>query len=150
MFTCERRSETETTMASVTMDMRAAVRWRMPVSEVGMEGSGFRWKLARRIVVRSSSMTMAPSIFESSKSRLAVNAMLRGKPSLPEARTFSVSPMQMSAPRRPARIMSRALRRAVPGAVRRMASSMRSCASCGWAMGAPLSCRAVRCLTFSL
>ena len=124
-------------MASVTMLMRAAVRWRMPVSEVGMLGSGFRWKLARRMVVRPSSMTMAPSILDSSNRRLAVKAMLSGKPSSPEARTRSSSPMQMRAPRWAAKTMSSAPRSAVPGAVRRMASSMRSCASCVWATRVP-------------
>ena len=37
-------------------------------------------------------MTMAPSILESSNRRFEVNEMLSGKPSLPAASTFSVSP----------------------------------------------------------
>ncbi len=113
-------------MALVRMLMRAAERWRMPVSEVGSDGSGLRWKFARLIWVRSLSMTMAPSILESSNRRLAVNEMLSGKPSSPAARTASTSPTQMRAPSRPALIMSRARRKAVPGAVWRMAHSMRS------------------------
>ena len=41
-FTTCRRSETEITMAFVSRLMRAAVRWRIPVSLVGSDGSGFR------------------------------------------------------------------------------------------------------------
>ena len=114
------------TRAFVSRLMRAAVRWRMPVSLVGRLGSGLRWKLARRICVRSRSTTMAPSILESSNRRFAVNEMLSGKPSLPAESTVSVSPTQMRAPRWPAMIMSRARRTAVPGAVMAMASSRRS------------------------
>ena len=125
-FTTWRRSETEITRAFVSRLMRAAVRWRMPVSLVGRLGSGLRWKFARRICVRSRSTTMAPSILESSNRRFAVNEMLSGKPSLPAERTVSVSPTQMRAPRWPAMIMSRARRTAVPGAVMAMASSRRS------------------------
>ena len=125
-FTTWRRSETEMTRAFVSRLMRAAVRWRMPVSLVGRLGSGLRWKFARRICVRSRSTTMAPSILESSNRRFAVNEILSGKPSLPAERTVSVSPTQMRAPRWPAMIMSRARRTAVPGAVMAMASSRRS------------------------
>ena len=114
------------TRALVSRLMRAAVRWRMPVSLVGRLGSGLRWKLARRICVRSRSTTMAPSILESSNRRLAVNEMLSGKPSLPAESTVSVSPTQMRAPRWPAMIMSSARRTAVPGAVMAMASLRRS------------------------
>mgnify|MGYP007002657675 CR=1 FL=1 len=116
-------------MASVSTDMRAAVRWRMPVSLVASDGSGLRWKFARRICVRSPSMTMAPSILESSNRRFEVKDILSGKPSLPAARTFSVSPTQIRAPRCPAMIMSRAVRMGWPGAVRRIACSMRFCTS---------------------
>ena len=70
-------------------------------------------------------MTMAPSILHSSNSRLEVNEMLKGKPSLPDASTCSVSPTQMSAPMWPAMIMSSAVRMGCPGAVSRMASCMR-------------------------
>ena len=48
------------------------------------------------------------------------------KPSPPAARTFSVSPTQMRAPRRPAIIMSSATRSAVPGAVIFRAVAIRS------------------------
>ena len=106
--------------------MRAAVRWRMPVSLVESEGSGLRWKLARRILLSPPSMTIAPSILESSKSRLLVKEMFSGKPSLPAASTASVSPTQMSAPMWPAMIISRAVLSGCPGAVRRTASFMRS------------------------
>ena len=106
--------------------MRAAVRWRVPVSAVGSVASGLRWKLARRILVRSLSTTTAPSILQSSNNRFAVKETSSLKPSPPAARTFSVSPTQMRAPRRPAMIMSSATRSAVPGAVIFRAVAMRS------------------------
>ncbi len=113
------------TMASVSRLMRAAVRWRVPVSVVGSVGSGFRWKLARRILVMSLLMTTAPSILQSSNRRLAVKDTSSLKPSVPAAMTASSSPMVMSAPRWPAMIISRAVRRAVPGAHMRRACSRR-------------------------
>ena len=106
--------------------MRAAVRWRVPVSAVGSVASGLRWKLARRILVRSLSTTTAPSILQSSNNRFAVKETSSLKPSPPAARTFSVSPTQMRAPRRPAIIMSSATRSAVPGAVIFRAVAIRS------------------------
>ena len=106
--------------------MRAAVRWRVPVSAVGSVASGLRWKLARRILVRSLSTTTAPSILQSSNNRFAVKETSSLKPSPPAARTFSVSPTQMRAPRRPAIIISSATRSAVPGAVIFRAVAIRS------------------------
>ena len=79
-------------------------------------------EFARRICVRSPSITMAPSILESSNRRFEVNEMLSGKPSLPALSTFSESPTQIRAPRWPAIIMSSAVRSGCPGAVRRIAS----------------------------
>ena len=72
--------------------------------------------------MRSPSITMAPSILESSNRRFEVNEMLSGKPSLPALSTFSESPTQIRAPRWPAIIMSSAVRSGCPGAVRRIAS----------------------------
>ena len=41
------RSDTEMTGTSSDRATRSAVRWRVPVSEVGRSGSGTRWTLAR-------------------------------------------------------------------------------------------------------
>ena len=48
---------------------RSAVRCRVPVSEVGTDGSGTRWTLARAMRLPSPARMMAPSIFASSESR---------------------------------------------------------------------------------
>lgn len=59
---------------------RSAVRWRVPVSSVGMLGSGTSCTLARTILARSLVTTTAPSIFDSSRSRWALKSTSRWKP----------------------------------------------------------------------
>ena len=48
---------------------RSAVRWRVPVSMVGMVALGIRWTLARAMRAASADTMMAPSILASSDSR---------------------------------------------------------------------------------
>ena len=51
------------TTASVCLDTRSAVRWRVPVSSVRTVGSGVSWTLAIAIFVALAFRTMPPSIF---------------------------------------------------------------------------------------
>ena len=62
---------TETTGRPVCLLTRSAVRCRVPDSSVGIAGSGTSCTAARRILVQSRSTTIAPSIFASSRSRVA-------------------------------------------------------------------------------
>ena len=66
----------------VWRDTRSAVRWRVPVSSVGSDGSGMSCTAARVIVRASASSTMAPSIFDSSRSRVAEKATSSTNPPL--------------------------------------------------------------------
>ena len=52
------------------MAVRSAERCRVPDSSVGIDGSGTNWTLARRMRVPSLDSTTAPSIFDSSRSRV--------------------------------------------------------------------------------
>ena len=54
------------TRAPVCFVMRSAVRWRVPVSYVGIRGSGVSWVLAYKMRRMSLDKMMAPSIFASS------------------------------------------------------------------------------------
>ena len=71
---------TETTGKPVCLATRSAVRWRVPDSLVSICGSGTSCVAARRMRVTSRSSTMAPSIFASSRSRVAENSTSSGKP----------------------------------------------------------------------
>ena len=51
------------TSASICFETRSAVRWRVPVSEEWIVGSGISWTLAQAIFVASALRTIAPSIF---------------------------------------------------------------------------------------
>ena len=51
------------TSASVCLETRSAVRWRVPVSEERIVGSGISCTFAQAIFVASLLSTIAPSIF---------------------------------------------------------------------------------------
>ena len=51
------------TSASVCLETRSAVRWRVPVSSERIVGSGMSWTLAIAICVALPLRTIAPSIF---------------------------------------------------------------------------------------
>ena len=51
------------TSASVCLETRSAVRWRVPVSRLRIVGSGMSWTLAIAIFVALAFSTIAPSIF---------------------------------------------------------------------------------------
>ena len=53
------------TSASVCLDTRSAVRWRVPVSVVRIVGSGISWTLHHGIFVAFALSAIAPSIFAS-------------------------------------------------------------------------------------
>ena len=53
------------TSASVCLETRSAVRWRVPVSSERIVGSGISWTLAHAILVAFALSTIAPSIFAS-------------------------------------------------------------------------------------
>jgi hypothetical protein len=61
---------TETTGKPVCTAVRSAERCRVPDSSVGIVGSGTSCTLARRMCEPSLDSTTAPSIFESSRSRV--------------------------------------------------------------------------------
>ena len=61
---------TEITGCPVWMAVRSAERWRVPDSSVGIDGSGTSCTLARRMRLPSLESTTAPSIFDSSRSRV--------------------------------------------------------------------------------
>ena len=53
------------TSASVCLDTRSAVRWRVPVSTERIVGSGISCTFAHTILVTFALRTIAPSIFAS-------------------------------------------------------------------------------------
>nr|BFE84603.1 hypothetical protein GCM10020093_072040 [Planobispora longispora] len=67
---------------AVCTETRWAVRWRVPDSSVGTDGSGMRCTAARTILLSSQFSTMAPSIFASSRSRVAENSTSSSNPPL--------------------------------------------------------------------
>ena len=62
-------SDTEMTGTAMERATRSAVRWRVPVSEVGTLGLGTRCTLARAMRLASPDKMMAPSILASSERR---------------------------------------------------------------------------------
>ena len=58
----------------VCLATRSAVRWRVPDSSDGIDGSGIRCTAARTMRVPSLDSTTAPSILHSSRSRVAENS----------------------------------------------------------------------------
>ncbi|SHT70917.1 Uncharacterised protein [Mycobacteroides abscessus subsp. abscessus] len=62
------------------MAVRSAERCRVPDSSVGMDGSGTSCTLARTMREPSVDNTTAPSIFDSSRSRVGANATSSEKP----------------------------------------------------------------------
>ena len=64
-MTTSRRSEIEITSASVCLETRSAVRWRVPVSRETIVGSGVSWTFAHMIRVAFWDRVIAPSIFAS-------------------------------------------------------------------------------------
>ena len=61
--TTSRRWEIAITSASVCLETRSAVRWRVPVSCERIVGSGISWTLAIAILVALALRMIAPSIF---------------------------------------------------------------------------------------
>ena len=72
--------DTEMTGKPVWRAARSAVRCRVPVSSEGIVWSGIRCTAARKMRVRSLSTMIAPSIFASSRSPVAVNGTSRVNP----------------------------------------------------------------------
>ena len=62
-------SETAMTGTSMERATRSAVRWRVPVSDVGIVALGTRCTLARAMREASAARMMAPSILASSERR---------------------------------------------------------------------------------
>ena len=117
----ERSSETEITGMPIDRATRSAVRWRVPVSDVGTFGSGTRCTLARAMRLASEARMIAPSIFASSDSRCGLNAASSKKPPEQMLSTSGPSPTMISAPIFALRTRSRPSRSAVPGATARRA-----------------------------
>jgi len=97
---------------------RSAVRCRVPVSMVGNCAEGVKWTPAARMVVRSWSTTMPPSIFASSRNAVGVKSVFTLKPPVEIWPTTGLLPSTINAPVRPVRIRSSPSRSGVPGASR--------------------------------
>ena len=91
-------SDTEMTGTSIERATRSAVRWRVPVSDVGTLGLGTRWTLARAMRLASLARMMAPSIFASSDRRWGLKAASSRKPPEQMLSTSGPSPTTMRAP----------------------------------------------------
>ena len=124
------------TGTSMERATRSAVRWRVPVSDVGMVALGTRCTLARAIREASAARMMAPSILASSERRWGVYSASRRKPPVHTDRTAGSSPTMISAPCLACRMRSRPSRSAVPGAIIASASFR------GWLPPAPSATRA--------
>ena len=118
---------TLTTGNPVCFATRSAVRWRVPCSSVGIEGSGSSCTAARSSLVASRSQMPAPSLFASARSRCAEKSTSRENPPEAIASTVRSCPRTTSPPVRPRRMRSRPSRSTVPGATWAMA--VRSSAS---------------------
>src|SRR5262245_14747578 len=101
---------------------RSAVRCRVPVSDVGISGSGTRCTLARARRDPSEARMIAPSIFASSDTRWGVNPASSRKPPEQMLRTSGPSPTTMSAPIFACKMRSMPSRSGVPGATSRNAA----------------------------
>ena len=119
-------SDTEITGTSMERATRSAVRWRVPVSEVGTLGLGTRWTLARAMRLASEARMMAPSILASSDRRCGLKAASSRKPPEQMFRTSGPSPTTMRAPILDCRMRSSPSRRGLPGATAARASSSAS------------------------
>ena len=95
---------------------RSAVRCRVPVSSVWMDGSGIRCTAARSIRLMSRSRMIAPSILLSSRRPVAVNSTSISNPPVEMESTTLSWPRTSRAPVQPRRIRSRPSRNSVPGA----------------------------------
>ena len=126
MATSDMSSETVITGTSIWRPTRSAVRWRVPVSDVGTLGSGTRCTLARATRDVSEARMIAPSILASSESRWGVNSASSRNPPEQTDSTSGPSPTTMSAPMRAWRMRSRPSRSGVPGATSRRATIMAS------------------------
>ncbi len=92
-------AETERTGTSIDRATRSAVRWRVPVSVVGIEASGIRWTFARAIREASAARMMAPSILASSERRWGLNsASSRNPPEQIESTSRTVPDHHEAAP----------------------------------------------------
>jgi hypothetical protein len=114
--TTSRRSETATTIASVCLETRSAVRCRVPVSSVRIVGSGVSWTLTCAILVAFELNTIAPSIFASSYSVSGEYSSSNLIPPENRNASSSTSPITISPPERAWRMLSIPSRSAVPGA----------------------------------
>ena len=108
-------SDTETTGTSIDRATRSAVRWRVPVSDVGTLGLGTRCTLARAMRLASLARMMAPSILASSDRRWGLKAASSRNPPEQMFSTSGPSPTTMSAPLLACRMRSMPSRSAVPG-----------------------------------
>ncbi len=115
-------SDTEITGTSIDRATRSAVRWRVPVSEVGTLGLGTRWTLARAMRLESGARMIAPSILASSDSRWGLNSASSRKPPEQMLSTSGPSPTTIRAPMLACRIRSRPSRNGRPGATAASAS----------------------------
>ena len=113
---------TLTTGKPVCLETRSAVRWRVPCSSVGMDGSGSNWTAACRILVASASQMTAPSILASSRSRWAEKSTSNANPPVAMVSTMRSVPRTTKPPVLPRRMRSRPSRKVVPGATRAMAA----------------------------
>ena len=111
-------SETVITGTSMDRATRSAVRWRVPVSLVGMEALGTRWTLARAIREASAARMIAPSILASSLRRWGLNSTSSRKPPVQIESTPGSSPTTTRAPRLAWRTRLSPSRNGVPGATR--------------------------------
>ena len=121
-----RSSDTEITGTSIERATRSAVRWRVPVSDVGTFGLGTRWTLARAMRLASAARMMAPSILASSDRRWGLKAASSRKPPEQMLSTSGPSPTTIRAPILDCRIRSSPSRSGLPGATTASASSSAS------------------------
>ena len=110
-------SETAMTGTSMVRATRSAVRWRVPVSEVGIVALGTRCTLARAMREASAARMMAPSILANSERRCGLYSASSRKPPVQTERTAGSSPTTISAPCLACRIRSNPSRSLVPGAI---------------------------------
>jgi hypothetical protein len=117
-------ADTDSTGTPSERATRSAVRCRVPVSVVGVDGSGMRWTFARAIREASLATMIAPSIFASSESRCGLNSASRRKPPEQIERTSGPSPITTRPPRLALRTRSSPSRSGRPGATMAIASAM--------------------------